>query len=285
MAATATKEKVTKTGRAAASGNGDASAGTYMREALAQWTAAAKLGAAATLPSVRTAAAGRGRRAAGAIADWALSKLGPGGKLASKLSLGSRSLGDGPDDDEGSGDEDDTEVTIPIQEGITVAVPVGLAYQLATAVDDFPNFLEHVVGVEARSDSEVDVTLKLHGARREATVEIFDTREEERIDWRSTDGIEHAGTVSFHELAPRLTRIELSIDVEPQGLVQRLSRATHLSDHAVANELRRFKAYAELYEGDADEEFEPEEIEDEDADVEDEEADVEDEEAEEAAAE
>src|SRR4029079_12992781 len=77
-----------------------------------------------------------------------------------------------------------------------------------------------------------------------------------RIDWRSTAGLEHAGTVSFHELAPRLTHIELSVDVEPQGLVGRVNRARLISYRSVLTEMRRFKAYAELYEAPEDSEFE-----------------------------
>ena len=64
----------------------------------------------------------------------------------------------------------------------------------------------------------------------------------------ATGGPEHAGTVSFHPLAPRLTHVELSIDSEPEGLVQRVARALHISHHTVHGELQRFKAYAELYE-------------------------------------
>jgi uncharacterized membrane protein len=264
VAGSATKERPRTSARAGRpERNGDeATAGSYAREAIAQWATAARLGAASTLPTVRETAVGRGRRAAGAIADWALSRAGPAGKLASKLSLGSRSIAKGSSDDGAMGDggnDVQTEVTIPIQEAITVAAPVALAYRLATAVEDFPNFLEHVVEARRKTDREVEFAISLRGVRRRLSIEIFDSREDERVDWRSTDGIEHAGTVSFHELAPRLTRIELSIDLEPRGLLQRLSRATHLSDHAVANELRRFKAYAELYEGDDDDEFEPDE--------------------------
>jgi uncharacterized membrane protein len=252
----ATKQKSTDDG---------ASAAAYAREALSQWATAAKLGAAklgagSAVRSAKPDSSGRGRRIIGTMADWALSKGGPMSKAASKLSLGKRLIGDGPSSD---GDvavsETETEVSIPIQEGINVAVPIGLAYQLATEVDDYPTFLDHVLDVEPLKGNEAAFSIKLHGRTQQVTVDVFDRREDERIDWRGTDGIEHAGTVSFHELAPRLTRIELSIDLEPHGLLQKLSRATRLSNHAVASELRRFKAYAELYEGDQDEEFEPEE--------------------------
>jgi uncharacterized membrane protein len=192
------------------------------------------------------------------------------GRAASKLGLGSKLVGANGSggDDEPSGEEEpdsngDESVPVPIQEAVTVAVPIGLAYRLATSFEDYPQFLDHAHGVDVASESEVEFDARLHGTPTRVGIEIVDVRENERIDWRGTEGPQHTGSVSFHELAPRLTHIELSVDLEPQGVVQRLSRAIHLSNHAVRTEMQRFKAFAELYEGDEDEEFEPDDESDE----------------------
>ncbi|MFL5870284.1 MAG: SRPBCC family protein [Solirubrobacterales bacterium] len=214
------------------------------------WGKALRLGAAATTARIKPAA--------GSAANWALSKFGLPGKAAAKLSLGDRLVGSDSDADEDQASANGEGLPVPIQESIEVAVPIALAYNLATRFEDYPTFLEHISAAEVDGDT-VTFDANWAGVSHEVGIEVFDRRENERFDWRSVDGVEHAGTVSFHELAPRLTHIELSIDLEGPGPLQRLSRAVHLPDRAVRAEMHRFKAYAELYEGEDDSEFEPEE--------------------------
>jgi uncharacterized membrane protein len=247
-------------------------AGQYAKEALSQWATAARLSAASLAPGVKktgkAAKAGKdavsddkpsvGERlnpaktdkggAMGTAADKLLSKMGTPGKLASKVALGSRLTerftGNGATD----GDEtSDQGITVPIQESMEVAVPVALAYRLSTRFDEYPTFLERAQQVKQDGDN-VEFVAKIRGRHQQLEIEVFDARPGERIDWRSTSGVEHSGSVTFHELAPRLTHIELSVDVEPEGLVQRLARGAHLPDRVVRAEMHRFKAYAELYE-------------------------------------
>jgi uncharacterized membrane protein len=240
------------------------SAGDYAKQALAEWGQAARLGAAA-LASRRAKRAAEGpgvvRRASGAAADWGLARLGPLGKAASKLSVGRKVLAGGaggPEETEAeprgdAPDDDDELAAIPIQQSIEIAVPLELAYRLALGFEDYPLFSKHVRDVVVHGD-EVEFAARLRGSGETIAIEVFDVRENERIDWRATGGPDHAGTVSFHPMAPRLTHVELSIDSEPQGLVQRITRALHISHQTVHGELQRFKAYAELYEEPDDDE-------------------------------
>src|SRR5436190_4623155 len=205
----------------------------------------------------------------GDVADTTLSKFGTPGKLLSKVGLGSRIVermrGDGAAGDgkteassgrasrgadqvasEGNGAGGD--LPIPIQESIEVAVPVRIAYALCTRFEDYPEFLDRVESAERIDDTHVALVAKLRGRRRELEVEITDERPNQRLDWQCTEGVEHSGVISFHELAPRLTHIELSVELEPEGIVERLTRSAHLSERAIRTELHRFKAYADLWE-------------------------------------
>jgi uncharacterized membrane protein len=250
-------------------------AGQYAKEALSQWLTAARLGAASLAPGVKetgkAAKAGKdavsdddkdkpplGERlnpaktdkggAMGTAADKLLSKMGAPGKLASKVALGSRLTERLTGNGAANGDDaSEHGITVPIQESMEVAVPVALAYRLCTRFDEYPTFLERAEQVEQDGDN-VEFVAKIRGRHQQLEIEVFDARPNERLDWRSTSGIEHSGSVTFHELAPRLTHIELSVDVEPEGLVQRLARGAHLPDRVVRAEMHRFKAYAELYE-------------------------------------
>jgi len=54
--------------------------------------------------------------------------------------------------------------------------------------------------------------------------------------------------VTFHELSDRLTRIEMTLDVEPDNLIDKASRGMRFVKRAVRGDLHRFKAYVELNE-------------------------------------
>ena len=86
------------------------------------------------------------------------------------------------------------------------------------------------------------------GADRKLVLQFEKVQANRRIDWRCEEEIPHLGMVTFHELAPRLTHIEVSIDREPSGLVENLNRRLHLTDRVLHADLQRFKAYAELWE-------------------------------------
>ena len=85
--------------------------------------------------------------------------------------------------------------------------------------------------------------------------EIVDERDQESFAWRSVEGTDCAGLVTFHRLSERLTRIELELDIQPVDLAEAAGLALRLADRRVHTELRRLKANAELLSPDV---YEPE---------------------------
>jgi uncharacterized membrane protein len=256
----------------------NASPGEYAREALSEWGKAARFGAAALVASgagdgkskaksekpplkerLNPATTDKGGRV-GDAADTLISRLGFLGKAASKLSLGSRAVdkvvpdavtklqpgggGGGKARTEGGSEE---HPPIPFQESIDLAVPIGSAFALATRLEDFPQWSDRVERAEEIDDTHVAVDLKLRGAQRSIELEITDEQSPLRIEWEATEGLEGGGMLTFHELAPSLTHLELSLDVEHQSPIQRITRSIHLPDRAIRSELHRFKAWAELW--------------------------------------
>jgi uncharacterized membrane protein len=230
----------------------EADAGDYAREAASQWATAARLGVAAVAPRLKNVGRVAKGGAVGNLADKALAKMGRPGQLASGFALGSRLTqrlrGDDEDLEETDAEGSEEGITVPIQESMEVAVPVSVAFRLCTRFEEYPGYLERVEHVERKGDDQVEFVARIRGQRRRLPIEVFDARPNERIDWRSTNGIEHSGAITFHALAPRLTHIELSLDFAPRGLVRRIARRAHLPDRVVRAEMHRFKAYAELYE-------------------------------------
>jgi len=160
--------------------------------------------------------------------------------------------GGGADDGDESGDEEITAHgsgrRMPIQQSVDVAVPVEVAYNLWTQFEDWPTFMHRVDSAEQVEDSKVAITVKVWGMTKRFEAEIVEQRPDERIEWDVSEGLSHAGVVTFHELAPRLTRIEVSLDVEPNSLLEKAGRGMRFSKRAVRGDLHRFKAYAEVEE-------------------------------------
>jgi uncharacterized membrane protein len=142
---------------------------------------------------------------------------------------------------------------LPIQRSIDVAVPLEIAWEQWMEFEYFPEGAHRVNDVERDGDL---LRGQLDGATsRDWEAEVIDERENESFAWRSCEGSDSAGLVTFHELSDRLTRIELNLDVVPLDLLEAASLATHLADHRVETELRRFKAHVELLNPDVYEEL------------------------------
>ncbi len=209
----------------------------------------------------------------GELADAALAKFGKTGKLAAKVGVGRRVvnklLPEGEEDGGPEGEEDgsdgggereaaqaeeegdehlfDDSAPMPIQESIDVAVPVAAVFDLCTRFEELDRFSERISEVEVEDDSHFAISVKIGARHRTLAIEVIGEEPEERLDWEAAEGFAHAGVVSFHPLAPRLTRVELTIEPESEGTVERLLRLAGVPERAIRQELRRFKAYAELW--------------------------------------
>jgi uncharacterized membrane protein len=182
---------------------------------------------------------------AGKTAD--LMPTGVGGLLGKIGSSG------GDSDDEDSDDPGEVSAhgsgrRMPIQQSADVAVPVKVAYNLWTQFEDWPEFMHRVDSADQVDDATVSLSTKVWGITRKFEAEIVEQRPDERIAWHVKEGLSHSGVVTFHQLAPRLTRIEVSLDVKPEGLLEKAGRGMRFAKRAVRGDLHRFKAYAEVAE-------------------------------------
>jgi uncharacterized membrane protein len=137
---------------------------------------------------------------------------------------------------------------MPVQQSIDVAVPLETAYNQWTQFEDWPEFMHRVTRVTQDDDCSVGFATKIWGKTKEFKATIETQRPDERIKWKVSEGITHSGVVSFHELAPNLTRIELNIDVDPGSLIEKAARGMRHVKRAVRADLHRFKAFIEMQE-------------------------------------
>jgi Polyketide cyclase / dehydrase and lipid transport len=137
---------------------------------------------------------------------------------------------------------------MPIQQAVDVAVDLETAYNQFTQFEDWPQFMHRVINVSQDDDDTIRFTTKIWGKTKEFEAKILNQRPDDRIMWKVAQGITHAGVVSFHELAPRLTRIELTLDVKPGSLIEKAARGMRHVKRAVRADLHRYKAFIEMQE-------------------------------------
>ena len=172
--------------------------------------------------------------------------LGGGG--IGKL-LGGEDSGDGDGAGEGSAAPGHgSGRRMPIQQSVDVAVPIKVAYDQWTQFEEWPRFMHRLESVDQIDESTVAFSAKVWGVNKRFEAKILEQRPEERIEWDVSQGLAHIGVVTFHELSKRLTRIEVTLDVEPDSLVEKAARGMRFIKRAVRGDLHRFKAYVELNE-------------------------------------
>jgi uncharacterized membrane protein len=132
-----------------------------------------------------------------------------------------------------------------IEESIEVKVPVRVAYDQWTQFEEFPRFMDGVESVEHFDDTKLHWIAKVGGIRKEWDAEITQQEPDQRVAWKSTSGAENGGAVNFHRLDDRLTRITLTMDVEPEGVVEKVGDAAGVPARMVSGDLERFKEYIE----------------------------------------
>src|SRR2546421_11378513 len=73
-----------------------------------------------------------------------------------------------------------------------------------------------------------------------------DRRKNRRVAWKTTSGMSHAGVVTFHKLDESLTRVMVTMDFVPQGMIEKMGSGMRFVKRAVQADLARFKAQVEM---------------------------------------
>ncbi|HEY0640276.1 MAG TPA: SRPBCC family protein [Pseudonocardiaceae bacterium] len=132
-----------------------------------------------------------------------------------------------------------------VDKSVDVQVPVRTAYNQWTQFESFPNFMEGVDQVTQLTPTRTHWVTSIGGVRREFDAEITEQHPDERVAWRTVDGPEHAGVVTFHRLNDTTTRVSLQMDYSPGTVVEKAGAALGAVSHRVKGDLDRFKEFIE----------------------------------------
>jgi hypothetical protein len=132
-----------------------------------------------------------------------------------------------------------------IVESVEVGVPVQLAYNQWTTYRDFPSFTKKVENVEPGDENKkVKWKAQIFWSHREWEATIVDQRPDERIIWRSKGQKGYVdGAVTFHELAPRLTKIVVVLEYHPQGMFEHTGNLWRAQGRRARLELKHFQRH------------------------------------------
>jgi uncharacterized membrane protein len=131
-----------------------------------------------------------------------------------------------------------------IAESIDVGVPVRLAYNQWTQFTEFPTFMKKVESVEQAEDGKLNWKAQVFWSHRTWEATILEQVPDDKIIWRSKGAKGHVdGAVTFHELAPRLTRILLVMEYHPQGFFEGTGNLWRAQGRRARLELKHFRRH------------------------------------------
>jgi uncharacterized membrane protein len=131
-----------------------------------------------------------------------------------------------------------------IVESIDVGVPIRVAYDQWTQFREFPTFMKKVENVDQAEDQKLNWKAQVFWSHRSWEATIMQQHPDESIVWRSKGDKGHVdGAVTFHELAPNLTRIVVVLEYHPQGLFERSGNMWRAQGRRARLELKHFQRH------------------------------------------
>jgi len=135
--------------------------------------------------------------------------------------------------------------TSTVEKSIEVEAPVSAVYNQWTQFEEFPRFMQGVERVQQLDDKRLHWHADIGFKEKEWDAEIIDQVPDQHIAWSSTSGARNGGAVGFQSLGANRTLVTLTIDYDPEGLIENVGDTLGLVSRRIEGDLERFKAYIE----------------------------------------
>ncbi|HEX6381733.1 MAG TPA: SRPBCC family protein, partial [Acidimicrobiia bacterium] len=136
-------------------------------------------------------------------------------------------------------------MTTKVERSIQVDVPVATAYNQWTQFEDFPYFMGGVKEVRQLDDRRLHWVAEIAGVRREWEASILEQVPDQKIAWAATSGATNAGAVRFEPAGAVSTLVHLTLEYEPEGVVEQVGDKLGIVERQVTGDLERFKKLIE----------------------------------------
>ena len=133
-----------------------------------------------------------------------------------------------------------------IEKSVEVKAPVSAVYNQWTQFEEFPRFMAGVKEIRQLDDTHVHWHAEIWGKDKEWDAEITEQVPDQRISWRSISGdAPNAGSVRFEPVGPDRTRVNLTMEYEPQGVMENLGDKLGVMSARVQTSVEDFKKFIE----------------------------------------
>jgi len=136
-------------------------------------------------------------------------------------------------------------MTTKVEKSIMVNVPVSTAYNQWTQFEDFPQFMGGITSVTQLGDNRLEWVAEIAGVRRRWEAQILEQVPDLKVSWAATEGATNAGQVTFEDVGGGQTSVHLSLEYEPEGLVEKVGDKLNVVENQAEGDLNRFKAFIE----------------------------------------
>ncbi|MCC8340694.1 SRPBCC family protein [Streptomyces sp. R1] len=137
-----------------------------------------------------------------------------------------------------------------IMETVDIGVPLRTVYDQWTQLQDFSGFTKGVQSVSPHDEVTSDWTAKIAFSTRSWKATVREQIPDQRISWTS-EGAKGStnGVVTFHELAPRLTRVVVVVEYYPAGFFEKTGNLWRAQGRRLRLDLKHFARHVTLTDG------------------------------------
>ncbi|MEU7208022.1 SRPBCC family protein [Streptomyces sp. NPDC044989] len=192
---------------------------------------------------------GRAGERVGSLTDRLTESVDGGGSKGNGGGSGS-SGGGSKSGGGGSGGSGGSVKATHIMETVDIGVPLRTVYDQWTQLQDFSGFTKGVQSVSPHDEVTSDWTAKIAFSTRSWKATVQEQIPDQRIVWTS-EGAKGStnGVVTFHELAPRLTRVVVVVEYYPAGFFEKTGNLWRAQGRRLRLDLKHFARHVTLTDG------------------------------------
>ena len=136
-------------------------------------------------------------------------------------------------------------MTTKVEKSILVNVPLSVAYNQWTQFEEFPHFMGGVQKVTQLTDDRLQWVAEIAGVKRQWEARILEQVPDQKVAWAATEGATNAGAVTFSDVGGGQTSVHLSLEFEPEGLVEKVGDKLNVVESQAERDLEKFKSFIE----------------------------------------
>jgi len=138
-------------------------------------------------------------------------------------------------------------VTTKVEKSVVVDAPLTAVYNQWTQFEEFPRFMSGIEQITQLEDDRLEWVASIAGVKRRWTARILEQVPDTRVAWAAIEGATNAGAVTFNEAGPNRTEVHLTLEYEPEGVLEALGDKLHIVEKQAKVDLERFKEFMESH--------------------------------------